>query len=208
MEALALHPPGEWLRDYIDRTGELPEIGALRLTTRLLNRCPPGLIVDGGAMVGTHSAYWASHTNHIVHAFEPVPVNYRLLRRNLRPDPRARVNRLALSDVPETVTIHVDAAHPGSSSIDGAKAGPGPLVTALAVRLDSLGLSDVRLIKLDLEGHEPQALAGARETIERWRPMILIEDWERIYAPLLPGYREVAGWPDLSTFLYVSASSE
>lgn len=205
MAGLALHPPGEWLRDYIDRTGELPEIDALRLTTRLLRRCPPGVVVDGGAMVGTHSAYWAEHTDHTVHAFEPVPVNYALLVRNLEPYPRAVAHRLALHDRRAQLVLHVDAAHPGSSSVDGKKAGPGPRVTAQAVALDSLELEQVRLVKLDLEGHEPQALAGAAVTLALWRPLVLIEDWERIYEPLLPGYRQVAGWPDLSTYLYAPA---
>lgn len=203
MTDLALHPPGEWLRDYIDRTGQLPEIGALRMTTRLLRRCAPGVVVDGGSMIGSHSTYWAARTEHVIHSFEPVPINYQLLLRNIAPYGRVITHLLALSDAPARVTIHVDAAHPGSSSIDGAKAGPGPLVTARAIPLDALDLTDVRLIKLDLEGHEPEALAGSRETIRRWRPMILIEDWEQAYGPLLPDYRVIAGWRDLSTYLYV-----
>lgn len=43
------------------------------------------------------------------------------------------------------------------------------------IALDGLGLPRVDLIKLDIEGMEHEALEGARETIMRCRPVLLIE---------------------------------
>src|SRR5262249_48949723 len=40
------------------------------------------------------------------------------------------------------------------------------------------GLDRVDLIKIDAEGHELQVLAGAVETLRRFRPRILIEVFE------------------------------
>jgi FkbM family methyltransferase len=41
--------------------------------------------------------------------------------------------------------------------------------------LDSYAFDDVAFIKIDVEGHEEQVLHGSRETINRWRPVILVE---------------------------------
>ncbi len=43
------------------------------------------------------------------------------------------------------------------------------------VTLDSMNFADVRLMKIDIEGMEEAALAGAQGTIERDRPLCLVE---------------------------------
>jgi Methyltransferase FkbM domain len=43
------------------------------------------------------------------------------------------------------------------------------------VSLDSMNLHNVRLMKIDIEGMEEAALAGAQATIERDRPLCLVE---------------------------------
>jgi FkbM family methyltransferase len=41
--------------------------------------------------------------------------------------------------------------------------------------LDSCALEDVGLIKIDVEGHEMSVLAGARDTLQRYHPWLIIE---------------------------------
>jgi hypothetical protein len=41
--------------------------------------------------------------------------------------------------------------------------------------LDSFGFTEVDLLKIDVEGHEMAVLAGARETISRCLPWLIIE---------------------------------
>ena len=41
--------------------------------------------------------------------------------------------------------------------------------------LDSLGLTDVDLIKMDVEGYEEYVLEGAKNTIEQFKPLLVIE---------------------------------
>ena len=48
-------------------------------------------------------------------------------------------------------------------------------VPILTRTLDSFELPEVDFLKIDVEGHEVQVLAGARDTLRRCRPIVLIE---------------------------------
>jgi hypothetical protein len=54
--------------------------------------------------------------------------------------------------------------------IDGA-----PLVTVPTVRLDDVLTTQVDVIKLDIEGHEPAALAGMARLLKRSKPIVISE---------------------------------
>jgi FkbM family methyltransferase len=47
------------------------------------------------------------------------------------------------------------------------------------VTLDSKGLTNISIIKIDVEGMELQVLEGAMETIQRERPVLFMEIWKR-----------------------------
>jgi FkbM family methyltransferase len=47
------------------------------------------------------------------------------------------------------------------------------------ITVDSLGLSDLTHLKVDVEGHEQEVLEGARDTLGRCRPVISLELEER-----------------------------
>jgi hypothetical protein len=47
------------------------------------------------------------------------------------------------------------------------------------VTLDSKGLTNISMIKIDVEGMELQVLEGAMETIQRERPVLFMEIWKR-----------------------------
>jgi len=52
--------------------------------------------------------------------------------------------------------------------------------TAVTVQpLDDFALQDISFIKIDVEGHEVEALKGSSKTIERWRPTVLLEVKEK-----------------------------
>lgn len=50
-----------------------------------------------------------------------------------------------------------------------------PTSTVKQIMVDGLGLERMDLMKLDLEGMEAEALDGARETIERCKPILFVE---------------------------------
>jgi FkbM family methyltransferase len=75
-------------------------------------------------------------------------------------------------------------------------------IKVMSVSIDRLMFTDVTLMKIDVEGHEPEVIEGANETIIRCRPLILIEDWKQEYGALLPYHKMVQGWPEHATYLY------
>ena len=71
--------------------------------------------------------------------------------------------------------------------------GAGTPMTVPRVTVDSLDLSDVRFVKVDVEGHELPALRGAEQTVRRDRPLLLVEVEERIQ-PIEPVLALLGGW--------------
>ena len=65
--------------------------------------------------------------------------------------------------------------------------GPAALRPVPAIRLDGLRLARADLIKLDVEGMELAALDGARDTLGRCRPWLLVEH-------IKTGPEPLAGW--------------
>lgn len=47
------------------------------------------------------------------------------------------------------------------------------------IEIDSLPIDNLAAIKIDVEGHEFSVLAGARRTIARFKPVVIIECEER-----------------------------
>lgn len=136
-------------------------------------------IVDGGAYDGDSirslTAVRGDRFGHVL-ALEPDPANYAKLLATVAALPaatRAKIDcrQLALASKPGT--LYLDAMGNASSST-AAAAGAGTIAVA-AEPLDAmLGGSVPTYIKLDIEGAEPDALAGARKTIVAHGPALAI----------------------------------
>ncbi|AXQ69799.1 methyltransferase [Caulobacter phage CcrSC] len=93
-------------------------------------------------------------------------------------DPRHRTlfpYNVDLTKVTHYLTALGDA--PGEIEMFGGGHDPkaGKQVTMPCHTLDSFGLEDVDYLKIDVEGFELRVLRGAEATIERFRPVIVIE---------------------------------
>lgn len=106
--------------------------------------------------------------------------------------PDVRVVRAAASDHVGTATLYLPDGGPGvgTSSVEH---GQGRPVAVPRATVDSLELTDVRFMKVDVEGHELPALRGAEATIRRDRPVLLVEVEERIQ-PIEPILDLLGGW--------------
>lgn len=146
----------------------------------------PGMtVVDAGANVGQYTLLASTILGPTgsVHAFEPVPENFRRLSECVHLNDLANVslNRVALWHEATTLRFDLPADEPNNagSYCVVAEASRGKLIEAQALRLDdyvaSAKIDKIDLIKMDIEGSEPFALQGARATLERDRPIILME---------------------------------
>jgi FkbM family methyltransferase len=124
--------------------------------------------VQAGGNVGLWPNHLAGDFN-TVYTFEPDPQNFSCLAWNTRMRPNVIRLQAALGDRPVLVGMNRVSDNIGAHQIDGA--GIIPMLT-----IDSLGLTACDLIYLDIEGHEPQALFGARNTLARFKPVVAVED--------------------------------
>lgn len=158
-------------------SGTFYEIELLERFADLLS--PDQLVVDVGACIGTHSVFAAGVCQARVIAIEPNEKSANLLRRNLALnglDANVRVEQFGLGAAPSHARIMQQPAHnQGMSALAVAEDGD---ITIR--RLDDLNLDGpVRLIKIDVEGMEPAVLEGAAATLQRDRPILIVEAADR-----------------------------
>ena len=139
----------------------------------------PGLFrtsvaLDLGANIGNHSLFFSDFFKQ-VHAFEPNPRTFKVLALNAELVGNVACHQVGLSDRAGAAHFRVNPANIGASRVVSSPE-PGTLEVRLAT-LDSVvsDLPDIRLIKVDVEGHDHAALVGAKETIIGHRPIILFE---------------------------------
>lgn len=141
---------------------------------------PGCTVVDGGAHIGLYALLAAARVGDgMVLAFEPDPLNFRALLVNVARNRLTNVRALpkALTDAVATTTLHSSAATMGSSLVPRADIGRVRRfrveTTTLDRELEGLALSHL-VIKLDVEGSEPQALHGMRTALARAYSVVLI----------------------------------
>lgn len=128
------------------------------------------LAVDGGANVGAWTLEMGKHFDR-VWAFEPALEIFTTLRASTCHVESISCMQVALLDR-ET---RVDIMAPPGKSLRSLYVQPAEAGGALAIPLDGLFLTSCGFIKLDLEGAEYPALRGARQTIKRFRPTLMLE---------------------------------
>ena len=158
-----------------------------------LTRClKPGYVaLDVGANIGCHTLVMASAVGQSgrVLAFEPNPRVFARLQANIRLNRFANVDAfpVALSHQKEQQTLFIPGAancNQGLASMHRANLDAGceevPVVTLTVDEVvQQQKLQRVDLLKVDVEGHEWQVFLGARETLARFRPVLVFEFSER-----------------------------
>jgi FkbM family methyltransferase len=142
---------------------------------RLTEFCPDhGTAVDVGAWYGPWSRALARRVSRVV-ALEPNPRVAAVLAATVPHN--VQVIRAAITDRPGSAELWVPRTGRGTEGTASLRPGTAAAssVQVATTTIDDLNLTDVTMIKLDVEGAELAALRGARSTLASCRPALLIE---------------------------------
>jgi FkbM family methyltransferase len=173
-----------------DLAARMPEKLLVRLISLAYRRYEPEIrrlnevCGRGGTMIDIGGWYgpWTRRLRHRAAesvVIEPTPL-HQVLRRTL--PSRVEVIAAAASDSRGEAELWVPTADAGVRGVSSLHRRDihGESIKVPLVRVDDLGLSDVRFIKIDVDGHEVAVLRGAEAVITRDQPRLLIEVEQRI----------------------------
>lgn len=133
---------------------------ALALTKKRRVAC------DIGAHVGYFSLWLADEFREVI-AFEPVAEHAECFKRNVTQQ-NVTLHCCAVGEVCGMIRMETDPENSGKARVAGS--GNIPMIA-----LDDMRLEKVDFAKIDVEGAEGQVIAGAAETIQRCRPVMIVE---------------------------------
>lgn len=156
-----------------------PEIWLFRQIAR-----PGDVVIEAGANIGSHTVFLSKAVGDTgtVYAFEAARHTHQLLCANLALNECFNVHarHQAVGDVAGNARFpqlnpKLAGNFGGASMRDALHATDETTESVAMINLDGLDLPRVNFIKSDVEGFEPQVLAGARRTLEKHRPIVYLE---------------------------------
>lgn len=130
------------------------------------------LVIQAGGACGVWPVYFSKHFKQVV-TFEPVKSNIECLKKNIEGYENISFFPCALSSDGKPMRLDLDDSEKNNC---GAYHYSSTGVRVPSMRIDDIKIKDCALICLDLEGMEYDALVGASETIEKFSPVIMIEE--------------------------------
>jgi FkbM family methyltransferase len=163
------------------------------------------IVLDCGANVGVFARHALEAGARLVVAIEPAPATLECLRRNLAEEiasGRVIVYPKGVWDKDDRLTLYVDPGNTAAASFLHAdpkfqQVQQVPLTTVDKL-VTELALERVDFIKMDIEGAEPNALRGARQTLARFHPRLAISSYHApdhpatipaVIGEIAPGYQ-------------------
>ena len=151
--------------------------------TSIIKKISSPVFIDIGANIGTHCLFISNYCEK-VYAFEPDHEIKKILDlnitrnkiKNINTIPKALSNSNLITDFYSPVgankgTGSLNYDHSPTNNLNVKKVD----VVIGDFYLNQLQINKIDLIKLDVEGHEIEAINGLKETINRFRPILLIE---------------------------------
>jgi len=152
---------------------------------------------DWALDIGANVGHYAMRMSELVGAtgrvlaFEPVPDTFALLAANARLFPFANVSlfNVAASDRTASVGIKMPRFSEGLINYYQAQLTSEPTaLTIVGLPIDALSLPvKVKLVKIDVEGHELPVLRGMQHLLERDHPVLIVETSSDQVVELLEG---------------------
>ena len=138
-------------------------------------------VIDVGAHVGISVLHWASIFK-TVHAYEPMKDHYNCLVDNTSHLNNTNLHNFALSNEEKLFKgAYRSKKNSGSFQLlddnytQPSKKAPREIFEIVSHKLDNFTFKNVNLIKIDVEGWEFDVLKGSVNTINKHRPVLLVE---------------------------------
>jgi len=149
----------------------LPEVflyhcGLKYLKSNILNKIKQGNIIDCGAFIGDSSIILSRYTDHKVFALEPDERIFRYLVENIKKnnlDNKVIPINYGVGDKEETLNFKDIKLK----------------ITTIDSIIKKEKIDNVSLIKMDIEGYELKALKGAKKTIQKYKPVLIISAYHK-----------------------------
>jgi FkbM family methyltransferase len=162
---------------YFQNIGNDVEGAFVDLCRRSLSN--DSIVIDVGSNIGITTTILSRFVSngHVI-SIEPNPEVFNILELNIKQNDLKNVRplQIALTDSQGEVAFNPDSAFGHLLLQDNQNFGGISVeATTLDLLVESLDLPKVDLIKIDVEGFEPNVIAGAQKTIARFQPMIYCE---------------------------------
>ena len=180
------------------------------ILSKFLDREQVNIIIDGGASIGeTTQRFSKLFPNALIHAFEPFPDFYSLLKKKAKLNDKIIPYPLGLGKNDSDVIFHVNKSN-GTNSILASNARSKEIYGELMqvdhkikipiTRLDDIfDINDnksIDILKLDLQGTELDALIGASQLLIRGKINAILCE-----VMFVPSYDHQPPWVELVTFI-------
>ncbi len=191
---------------------EQDDILALAESDKYLNK--DSIVLDIGANIGNHTLYWNKISKvKKVYAFEPVDDTYKILQKNIELNeviPNSiSINHVGLGDQIGKASVYgvYDLQNIGGTLIKMDDSGDFNVTTLDTFIEENFTENKIDLIKIDVEGFEYQVLVGAKDTLTKYNPIIIIESFNDKFKKVNSllnkyGYEKVKDLPG-SNYIYI-----
>lgn len=144
--------------------------------------------------IGANIGYWSKFLADMlkvkhVYSFEPDPISFKILKKNLKNSYNCSCFNLGIYSSFKKIKLFIDPYHSGDNRPIKTKGRDSIPIQTISIDhfVDSNNLQELDFIKMDIQGGEYDALEGARKTINRFRPILLVEIDQKL-SPNLTGY--------------------
>ncbi len=132
-------------------------------------------VLDIGSNIGNHTIYYANECNaNLIYCFEPIAKTFNVLSKNIKLNNLESITKLYQVGV-GAFSTNANIDFYDEKNIGGTKLIINAYGDIPVVSIDELKISNIGLVKVDVEGLEVEVLKGMLTTLEENHPYITIE---------------------------------